>query len=127
MRSVDLQPCLHEERPPTKADDYLAWWTPAFPYWERANSYDGFSDDAGSRHSKFGYAEVLAYADVPWLPLPEVLQRYPEVNAAVEGVQRKTWCAQAKVELRPSNDAIRCSRLPGERSVPDMMSGPSAK
>jgi hypothetical protein len=84
---------------PTSGDDYVTWWTPAFPYWERANLYDGFFDDAGTRHSKFDYAEVLAYADVPWLPLPEVFQRYPEVNASVEAVQRKLFIQDWSEEL----------------------------
>jgi hypothetical protein len=84
---------------PTSGDDYLTWWTPAFPYWERANLYDGFTDDAGTEHGKFGYVEVLAYYEVPWLPLPEVFQRYPEVSASAEVVQRKLFIQKWSKEL----------------------------
>jgi hypothetical protein len=83
----------------TSGDDYVTWWTPAFPYWERANLYNGFIDDAGTKHSKFGYVEVLAYADIPWLSLYEVFQRYPEVNASAEAVQRKLFIQEWSKDL----------------------------
>jgi hypothetical protein len=85
---------------PASGDDYLTWWTPGFPYWERANSWDGFTDDAGTRHSKFGYVEVLPYADGPWIPLAEVYRLYPELSASAEVVQRKPFIQEWSKELR---------------------------
>jgi hypothetical protein len=84
---------------PASGDDYLTWWTPAFPYWERANSWDGFADDAGTKYSKFGHVEVLPYSDGPWIPLTEVYRLYPDLNASAESTQRKLFIREWSQEL----------------------------
>ena len=85
---------------PHRSDPYLAWWTPEFPYWERANQRDGFIQN-GQTYAKFQNVEVLPIWSDPWEPLSTVFVNHPTLTGgpAAEAVERQQLIEEWSIEL----------------------------
>lgn len=86
---------------PSASDPYIAWWTPQFPYWERVNQDDGFTQD-GQTYDRLQYVEVLPIWQDPWEPLSTVFQDHPNLTGgpAAEAAERQLFIRQWNSELR---------------------------
>jgi hypothetical protein len=84
---------------PAAGDQFIAWWTPEFPYWERANQY-AIVNNGGQVLQPFQDVEVLPVWQNPWKSLSETFADYPHLvgGSAVEAMERHlfedTWRAQ---------------------------------
>ena len=92
---------------PSADDPYLTWWTPTFPYWERANSRYGFTTDYQTFYKLFQYVEVLPVWEDPWQPLTTVFQEFPDLTGgpAAEAAQRELFITGWSKEL----DSTQCA------------------
>ncbi|OEJ61093.1 hypothetical protein BGM19_26840 [Streptomyces agglomeratus] len=74
---------------PDQHDGYVAWRTPEFPYWERANVEPGFVRD-GWTNGRYEYVEVLVDKQAGWEPLEGLYERrrQPQLDALAERRQR---------------------------------------
>ncbi|WP_406300405.1 hypothetical protein OG948_13520 [Embleya sp. NBC_00888] len=90
---------------PGKNEPYQAWWTPAFPYWERANAQDGFTHD-GHVYGRYEFVEVLVRWGSPWEPLNgSLFNRHDFLDASVEAAKRTAFISEWSHELGSSRCA----------------------
>ncbi|RPF40769.1 DnaJ-like protein [Streptomyces sp. Ag109_G2-6] len=82
-------------------DPWVAWWTPAFPYWERANKHNGFEFDGNSYH-QYERIEVLVVREQGWDPLTGLFRRHPGLNRAAESAQRAEFLGEWVKHLEDS-------------------------
>lgn len=80
---------------PSPGDSFIAWWTPEFPYWERANQTDGFTAN-GHSYSRFQYVEVLPVWEEPWEPLSVVFENHPSLTGKLAAEATERWLFTAK-------------------------------
>ncbi|MGW9207978.1 hypothetical protein ACWGR4_13415 [Embleya sp. NPDC055664] len=67
---------------PRENDPSQAWWTPAFPYWERATKQD------------LEAVDVLVRWEQPWAPLATAMNRHGFLDVAVEAAQRTAFISR---------------------------------
>ncbi|GAA2923335.1 hypothetical protein GCM10010446_04400 [Streptomyces enissocaesilis] len=79
---------------PGQPDNHVAWWTPEFPYWERANVEPSLVRD-GWTYGRYEYVEVLVDKQADWEPLEGLHEhrRQPQLDAVAERRQRWAFLA----------------------------------
>lgn len=85
---------------PKAGDAYIAWWTPQFEFWERANRRDGFTVN-GQTYAAFQYVEVLPVWSNPWEPLSTVFANHPDLagGPAAEEAERQLFVTKWSAQL----------------------------
>ncbi|MEV0537082.1 J domain-containing protein [Kitasatospora sp. NPDC050463] len=84
---------------PPSNDPYWTWKSAAFPFWERINKRDGFSQ-GGQLYRAGTYVELHVILEEPWERLsPELLQKYPGLDAGAEAAARAQFIQEWSREL----------------------------
>ncbi|MEU6351037.1 J domain-containing protein [Streptomyces sp. NPDC047072] len=96
----------------TSRDRFVYWWTPQFPYWERANVQPGLVRDSWT-YGRYEYVEVLVDKNRGWKPLDGLFEREPQLDSVAERDQREHFLTGWIGDL----DVPQCTVATGETKL----------